>query len=67
LTGLKSPPGDFLATLEDSIRFSAQKRGMDLRTKALREYGDRVLAGQDVLVPHYGKGRMPIDYSQFGP
>lgn len=60
-TGLKSPPfGDYTQILEDLITYSAQRRGMPSDPQSLRRYFDRVLTGDDFIVPFTGKGAIPV-------
>jgi hypothetical protein len=55
LTGLKSPTGDYLNTFEDLVRFNAESRGMDPSRAAMQKYIDRVLQGDEILLPYYRK------------
>lgn len=60
-TGLKSPPfGDYTQILEDLITYSAQRRGMPSDPESLKSYFDRVLQGDDFIVPFTGKGAIPV-------
>jgi hypothetical protein len=60
-TGLKSPPtGDFVQLLEDALKYSAQQRGLDDSPAGLRNYWERVVKGNDFILPFSGKGYYPI-------
>jgi hypothetical protein len=60
-TGLKTPPvGDYVQLLEDMILYNAQVRGMDTSPKGLRDYFERVLMGDDFIIPWTKKGAIPI-------
>lgn len=56
LTGLKSPRGDYLNTLEDLIRWNAEKRGWDTSRAGMQKKIDEVLQGDEVLLPYWRKG-----------
>lgn len=53
LTGLRSPRGDYLNTLEDLIKFNAEKRGWDTSRPAMQGKINEVLSGDEFLVPYW--------------
>jgi hypothetical protein len=61
MTGLQSPPyGDYIQLLEDAVAYSAQQRGMDDSPAALRKYMQRVLQGDEFIVPYAKGGGYPV-------
>ncbi|HEY2110900.1 MAG TPA: hypothetical protein VGH25_04130, partial [Dongiaceae bacterium] len=66
LTGLRSPPGDFLQTFENIVRKNAQLRGWDTGYAAMQQKVNDILAGKEVLWPLYGKSAVTHDPTLFG-
>ena len=60
-TGIKSPPlGDYMSILEDAIMWSAQQRGMADNPAALRQYWNKIAAGDEFILPWTKTGPFPI-------
>lgn len=60
-TGLKSPPtGDYTQLLEDVLKFTAQRRGIDDSPAGLRDLFKKFANGDAFLNPWMGKGPIPL-------
>lgn len=62
LTGLRSPRGDYLNTLEDLVKYNAQQRGWDTSRGAMQGKIDQILSGDEILLP-YWKRTPTIEYN----
>lgn len=55
-TGLLSQPtGDFTQTMEDALLHTARTRGLDESPAGLKSLFERIVSGQDIATPVYGK------------